>query len=131
MTTAAIAPAPPATMKLGALQRKSSCQTCHRDFRVDSAIAAATMLVLTTKCVVMMPTMGLGRLASGIGAGEVRSHAYASAVACIVIAASAMLKTEQYSGYGRLTLNVHCVQAAAAAITMACGAPNSSSDIRL
>ena len=49
ITTAASAPALPATMKLGALQRNSSCHTCHHVRSDDSAIAPATRLVLTKK----------------------------------------------------------------------------------
>ena len=48
---------------------------------MDNAIAAATMLVLTMKCVATMPTIGLGRFANASGCGDVRSHEYARAVA--------------------------------------------------
>jgi len=49
ITIAAAAPALPATMKLTALHRKSSRQILTNDWPDDSAIAAATSPVLTTK----------------------------------------------------------------------------------
>src|SRR2546425_9428061 len=77
-----------------------------------------------------MPTICRGRLVNGCGPGAPPSHVYARAVASIVIVSPAMLKTVQYAGYGRLTLKVHCVHAPAAAITIACPGPNSSTDRR-
>ena len=58
MTTAASAPAVPATMKLAALHRKSSRQTRQADRPVDSAIATATRPVFRQKYVAMAPTSG-------------------------------------------------------------------------
>ena len=47
-----------------------------------------------------------------------------------MIASAAMLKTVRYSGYGCLTLNVHCVQTPATATSTAARGPSSSSAIR-
>src|SRR5947207_9655212 len=77
-----------------------------------------------------MPTICLGRVVNVSSPGDPPSHVKASAVAIIVIVSPAMLKTVQYTGYGRLTLKEHCVHAPAAAITIACPGPNSSSASR-
>ena len=42
-----------------------------------------------------------------------------------------MLKMVRYGGYGRLTLNVHCVQAPATVTTMAWCGPSSMRAMRL
>src|SRR5947209_7329650 len=47
----------------------------------------------------------------------------------MVTACVAALNTVRYSGYRRLTWNVHCVQAAATATSMACAGPSSTSDM--
>jgi hypothetical protein len=69
MTTAASAPAPPATMKLGPLQRKLSRQTRQTDCRAASAIAPATSPVLTRKYVAIVAMSGFVRSANDVGAG--------------------------------------------------------------
>src|SRR5260221_9909308 len=46
------------------------------------------------------------------------------------MASAAALNTVRYSGYGCLTLIVHCATTPATAITTACRGPSSSSDIR-
>src|SRR6185295_7211905 len=111
MTTAAPAPALPATMKLATLQRKSSRQIFGSDCRVDSAIAVATRPVLTTKYAAMAPTRGLATASKSTGATRPPSVVYAHPVTAMVIASAATLNAVRYSGYERLTLNVHCVHA--------------------
>ena len=69
MTTAARAPAPPATMKLGALHRKLSRQTVQTGRRMASAIASATSAVLMAKYVAITATSGFVNSAADAGAG--------------------------------------------------------------
>src|ERR1700682_4233781 len=111
MISAASAPAAPATMKLGPLQRKFSRQTFHSERREDDAIAPATNAVLTTKYVMIVPAMAFGSAAEYISAVAPPSHAYACPVARIVIASAARLKIVRYGGYGCLTVTGHCVNA--------------------
>src|SRR6185503_462932 len=98
MTTAATAPAPPATMKLAPLHRKSSRQTIHTGRPVDLPMAPATRPVLTTKYVAMAATSGLDKPEKLSGCTGPPSHEYDNPVAVIVMASAAMLNTVRYSG---------------------------------
>src|SRR5687768_3218386 len=129
ITTAAAAPATPATMKLGPLQRKLSCQTFQSGWRAESAMAPATRPVLTRKCVVIAARSGCGRFATDSSAAGPPSQAKATPATWTVIASAAMLKIVQWAGYRCWTRNVHWVQAAATATTIAACGPNSMSVI--
>ncbi len=129
-TTAAAAPAVPTTVKLAALQRKSSRQILRSVCRVDKAIAAATRPVLRTKYVAVVPTSGLASPPKSEGVSCPPSDRYATPVAAIVTAAAATLNAVRYSGYGRLTLIVHCVQAPAIATRSAAPGPSNRSAVR-
>jgi hypothetical protein len=115
MTTAAPAPAVPATTKLATLQRKSSRQILAGDCRVDSAIAMATRPVLTTKYAAIAPTRGPATASRSSGATRPPRAVYAAPVTAIVIDAAATLNAVRYRGYDRLTLNVHWAHAPASA----------------
>ena len=75
ITIAAAPPATPATMKLGLLQRKLSCQTFHSGWRAEIATAPATRTLLTRKCAAIAPSSGCGRLTNDSGAGGPPSQA--------------------------------------------------------
>src|SRR5215208_5504077 len=86
-TIAASAPAAPATMKLDALQRKSSRQVAMNVRLVDKEIAAATRLVLTRKYAAIAMTSGLPNTAvTSVGEAWPPSPVYTAPVATIVIA---------------------------------------------
>src|SRR4029078_10462132 len=90
-TTAAIAPAVPATMKLVPLQRNSSRQTVHADRCVDSAMAVATSAVLQTKYVAIAAISGLSSAAASNGPRCPPSAIQAAPVADIVTISAATL----------------------------------------
>src|SRR5436190_14794632 len=98
ITTAATAPAPPATMKLAPLQRKSSRQTIHTGRPVDRPMAPATSPVLTKKYVAMAVTSGLDKPEKSTGPTGPPSHSYDQPAAAIVITSAAMLNAVRYSG---------------------------------
>src|SRR5947208_9043455 len=99
-TTAAIAPAVPAAMKLMPLQRKSSRHTAKQLRRLDSEIAAATRLVLIRKYVAIAPTSGFATAKRSDGTVVPPSRRYTTPVAAMVITSAATLKTVRYHGYG-------------------------------
>src|SRR5262245_30648247 len=117
-------------MKLGPLQRKSSCQMRHGDSRVDNPIATATSPELTTKYTMMAMTTALGSVANDSVSAAPPSHTYATPVAPIVTASADMLNAVRYHGYGSLTLKVHCVHAPATATIVAGAGPRRISAMR-
>src|SRR5436190_22523531 len=98
ITTAATAPAPPATIKLAQLQRKSSRQTAHTGRPVDRPMAPATRPVLTKKYVAMAATSGCDKPEKLSGATGPPSHWYDKPAAAIVMASAAILNTVRYTG---------------------------------
>src|SRR5689334_19481594 len=94
-TTAAAAPALPATMKLLPLHRKSSRHTVENERPLESAIAPAIRPVLTKKYVATAPTSGRASGTRSLGAGGPPSDAYAAPVAAIVTASAAALNTDR------------------------------------
>src|SRR5689334_13068175 len=98
MTTPAMAPAPPATMKLVALHAKSSRQTVHAERPVDSPIAPAIRPVFTAKYTAIAPTSGrsIGEMAGG--AIVPPSAPYAAADAAMVTISAATLNAVRYAG---------------------------------
>ncbi len=91
MTTAAAAPAAPATMKLAPLHENSVSQTSQTLRLVVVAIAAATSPVLTMKYVVIAPTSGRARPENSTGGSGPPSNRYTKPVATIVSASPARL----------------------------------------
>src|SRR5437667_4391322 len=127
---AAMAPAVPATMKLGPLQRKPSRQISHADCRIDIAIAPATRPVLRKKYVEIAPTSGLDSVANESDPARPPNAMYTSPVAAIVNASAAMLNTVRYQGSDRLAFTVHCVNVPAIATSTAGRGPRSRSAIK-
>src|SRR5689334_17469958 len=127
---AATAPAVPATIKLGTLHRKSSCQMRQIDRRVVSEIATATIPEFTMKYAAIAPTTPRGSSAIGGGTPPPTSRVYTTLVAAIVSASADMLKAVRYQGSGCRTLSVHCVHAPATAIIVAGAGPIRISAIR-
>src|SRR5262245_55123657 len=103
-TTAASAPAVPATMKLAPLQRKSSRHTETKERLLVNAIAPATRPVLTRKYVAIAPTSGFARPEVSRGVVGPPANWYTMPVATIVRTSAATLKIVRYSGYCFLTL---------------------------
>src|SRR6185295_16060155 len=86
---------------------------------------------LTRKYVAIAATSGRGSVVRSSGRCDPPSHVYTNDVATIVTASAAALNAVRYSGYGCLTLTVHCVHTPATPAITAYRGPRSSNAMTL